>query len=250
MPARAGLRRVAFGVHRRDDGAEGGPGGAEFHDAGDRNRLALDRRDDPPASGVGLIGVLPPESSAPQLDPIGAEVGEGVAGPLCTGFALPLRHRHQHVQHKPPGGAAGVDAVRDGEQRPLPADEVGLYQRAQVADAAGETVEFADEQGIRATRAQGVEGAGQRGSVERLRGEPGILFDAHKVEVERDAVGRELRALGVEGHAPVGLAFGGDPNVANNPRPRCIHARDVTQVATLATGCVHRNDHACEQRPL
>ena len=104
-------------------------------------------------------------------------------------------------------------------RRPAPLGEVGLDEVAEVHHAAGEAVELGHQERVGPVVLERRQRPLERRAVEGLRAYPLVGLDGHELEVERGAVGAELRPLGVEG-ALFGLTLGAHSDVAHDPGPR------------------------------
>jgi hypothetical protein len=87
---------------------------------------------------------------------------------------------------------------------------------AEVADAAGETVELGDEEAVGVAGVERREGALEAGTLQRLCGEAGVLAGGDELEVHGEGVSVELRALRVEADAFAGLLLGADADVPDD----------------------------------
>src|SRR5688572_28733013 len=145
MPAPAALGLTAFGGEGAGDGADAQPGLLERGDPGDGRDLVGDVFAGAAAARVEGFAATPAEGLGAEADAIGAELGEGIAGALGGGLALPLADGAEDVEDEPAGGGARVDGVGEGEEGET-GGEVAVDELAEVADGAHEAIELHDNE--------------------------------------------------------------------------------------------------------
>ena len=130
-----------------------------------------------------------------------------------------LGYRDHDVEHRPAGGAAGVQRLGDRYQRDTPALEV-LQQHGQVLHGPSEAVQFGDNHHSHGPRLDHFENADHAGPVEIFGAFTGVNQYVQKFDVVDGGHCPDLLDLCFQRNAPVGLLVCRNPHV---PDGFCWH---------------------------